>query len=1738
MKRKITLTKICLLVLMLCLSVSKANAISGIYESYIIMKLNSGTNSFYDALATTANPDFNGANLGSFNGTQTLILAGGQNKTYKCDGCDITNGRVYYRIYLTGGTPGSFLGPLNMSFVSNDAGGCGGNQTWEISNNTTNVLQGLAPGNYKLEVYTSADYQNCGTGTNYANNGGANYIASFTVVGVFGDGFNRATLSPGGNPQVTYTNTLATGTTATINGSSFAEIANSTTSGVSYISAPLSGYNSPFTSTLSSNPGLVTWTFNFRWNRTGNPAQPASGSYGQAIILAGTNTNLSTAGNGYAIVYGSTGTPDPIRLVQYTTGVTGTLTDICSSGASDISNTNNYASVRVTYNPVGNLWSLYVRDDGASAWVDPSSGVILQKGATTANSTYTASAMTHFGFLWSHANTAGNTGQFDNYLVQVATDPSLSTNGTTSLAFGNQNILTNSTSQSFNLSGSYLTGAPGTITISASNTDFQVSNDNSTFGSSTTIPYSSATLASTPVYVRFTPQSAGAKFGTITLSGGGVASPPSVAVSGTGVVPAPTSNAASNILCSSFNANWSSVTGASSYRLDVSTSPTFSATSSVASEGFENTLSLFSLTSGTVTYHQGNSGASDAPANSPLANAGTYSLGKNNGSATITSNAINTSSYSNVNMTFRLASFSLTNAANGADGGDIVTVEISPDGGTTYYSTVRVLGNANAYWAYSATGVASTAYDGNVTPVDFQPASGGSRTTDGYSTVTVTGLPLVASLRIRITLLNDAANERWNIDNLSLTGTAGSYVSGYQDLNVANVVTYPVNTNLSANTTYYYRVRAVNNSIASANSSVVSLLTLTPAAVTSVTSNSPICVGSTLNLSANGVTGTAPIAYSWSGTGTFTNGNTSTPSVTGAATGSYSVIASNACGNASSVSTSVTVNANPAISLVSSTNNTCHGGSAGAIDVTVSGGTAPYTCTTAGATLVFTHEVKNQSHPYYGLGHPHGFAVGGIQGLEFTMVRGVTYTLDLTSIAPNHPVYLTNSAIGAGAGTQYTTPTQGTTVTFTPGVSTPNLIYYQCGNHQYMGWKINVVDPPLNCDLSNLVAGTYTITVTDASGCTATLAPVTITEPAAVIYYLDADGDNYGDAGITALGGCTPPAGYSAVDNDCDDSNADINPGAPEICDNDIDDNCDGIQAVSTSSSTSVTICNTSLPYSWNNNSFNAGGSYDVTLPGANQYACDSIATLVLTVENTPLQPATPSGPTSRCSGDVSVYTIPSPQTGVTYTWSEIFGYATVQSGQGSSSPTIAFGNIANAGISFYQFTIVPSNTCGNGPTRTFAVRNKVSVPTVTGNTLACQSSSENYTASSTGATAYTWTVSNVSTMSVSAGQGTANATISYTGAFTSGTISVTASNACFTSAARTVSVKNTVGQPTAVNGAASACPGSSQLYNCPLVTGASSYNWTVTGTGVSIGSGQGTANVTINFAANFTIGTVSVASVSSCPGTSAYRSKQVVSSKPGTPAAITGLANGVCATAQNYFCSSVTGATSYNWTVVGGTIQSGNGNNAISVQWSNVGVANPSISVYASNSCGNGGTRTIAIRLIPEVPAALSGDNSVCLNDVEVYQLSSPTFGATGYSWAVPAFASVIPNNDQATVVWGNTGGNVVVTPFNACGSSNNRALAVTVNCKLAAETNANQELYVYPNPAHEKVMIDFTAASDENMQLNIFDATGRSVHSQGVNATTGNNSVELNVNSFAKGLYFIKMTGENGFTKSFTIE
>lgn len=144
--------------------------------------------------------------------------------------------------------------------------------------------------------------------------------------------------------------------------------------------------------------------------------------------------------------------------------------------------------------------------------------------AKSATLTLTVATATEIFFRWTKAGTSSPGLAIDDLSITANGTflPTLTVSPTTLTGFSYVFGSGPSASQSYNLSGILLTGAPGNITITES-TDYEVSSDNISFGASASIPYTSATLAATTVYIRL---KAGRAIGTyngqlISNAGGG-----------------------------------------------------------------------------------------------------------------------------------------------------------------------------------------------------------------------------------------------------------------------------------------------------------------------------------------------------------------------------------------------------------------------------------------------------------------------------------------------------------------------------------------------------------------------------------------------------------------------------------------------------------------------------------------------------------------------------------------------------------------------------------------------------------------------------------------------------------------------------------------------------------------------------------------------------------------------------------------------------------------------------------------------------------------------------------------------------------------------------------------------------------------------------------------------------------------------------------------------------------------
>ena len=145
---------------------------AGFNNTFAVLSLNNGANTYYDLNASTANQDFNNATLGNFNPAfNTLVLNGAEHNVWKCGGCDLTSTRLYYRIYLTSNSGGAFSS-ISLPWASGFNNGCGGHgrsflyikdaQGKTLLNRSIEVKPGinmfnvsdlnLAPGVYYLQI--------------------------------------------------------------------------------------------------------------------------------------------------------------------------------------------------------------------------------------------------------------------------------------------------------------------------------------------------------------------------------------------------------------------------------------------------------------------------------------------------------------------------------------------------------------------------------------------------------------------------------------------------------------------------------------------------------------------------------------------------------------------------------------------------------------------------------------------------------------------------------------------------------------------------------------------------------------------------------------------------------------------------------------------------------------------------------------------------------------------------------------------------------------------------------------------------------------------------------------------------------------------------------------------------------------------------------------------------------------------------------------------------------------------------------------------------------------------------------------------------------------------------------------------------------------------------------------------------------------------------------------------------
>jgi hypothetical protein len=329
---------------------------------------------------------------------------------------------------------------------------------------------------------------------------------------------------------------------------------------------------------------------------------------------------------------------------------------------------------------------------------------------------------------------------------------------------------------------------------------------------------------------------------------------------------------------------------------------------------------------------------------------------------------------------------------------------------------------------------------------------------------------------------------------LSLSGqsNADSYqwqsstTAGGPYSNIAGGTTVPFTTGTISTTTYFVCILTCSNSGLSATSNEITGTVYTPVSGTTVVTNVACFGGSNgaINLTPNG--GTGPYTFNWLPSGPTTEDRT------GLVAGTYSVVITDNAGCTGTVTATVTQPTSPVSGTTVVTNVSCFGGSNGAINLSPTGGSSGYTFNwlPSGPT----------TEDRTGL-------VAGTYTVQITDINGCTSTVTASVTQPTSPVsgttVVTNvSCFGGSNGAINLTPNGGT------------------GSYTF-NW---LPSGPTTEDRTGLVAGTYTVQITDVNGCTSTVT-ATVTQPTSpvsgttVVTNVSCFGGSNGAINLTPNGG-------------------------------------------------------------------------------------------------------------------------------------------------------------------------------------------------------------------------------------------------------------------------------------------------------------------------------------------------------------------------------------------------------------------------------------------------------------------------------------------------------------------------------------------------------------------------------------------------------------------------------------------
>jgi gliding motility-associated-like protein len=321
--------------------------------------------------------------------------------------------------------------------------------------------------------------------------------------------------------------------------------------------------------------------------------------------------------------------------------------------------------------------------------------------------------------------------------------------------------------------------------------------------------------------------------------------------------------------------------------------------------------------------------------------------------------------------------------------------------------------------------------------------------------------------------------------NITLTAPAG--VSSYQWMGPCIVgATNTQTITISCAGTYSVVLSSAINALCS-DTLTINVPSATPPTVTIASSNIT-CNGDNNGVAtANVANGLAPYTYSWSNGGTSATDNNLT-------VGTYTVTVNDANNCQAIDSVTITQPAALVANINSSSNISCNGGNTGSATVSVAGGTSPYNYSWSnGGTSAIDNNLSAGT-----------YTVTITDGNNCIATASVTLTQPATAVSVNVNV-TTNISCFGGNNASATASGNGGTAPY---------------NYLWSNNNSSVV-------ANNLSAGNYSVTVTDANGCTAT-SSIVITQPALLVGAASSGsnvscfGGNNGSANASAIGGTSP----------------------------------------------------------------------------------------------------------------------------------------------------------------------------------------------------------------------------------------------------------------------------------------------------------------------------------------------------------------------------------------------------------------------------------------------------------------------------------------------------------------------------------------------------------------------------------------------------------------------------------------